>query len=36
MDLQRMGCGGMDWIDLAHDMDRWRALVSAVMNLWVP
>ena len=27
---------GMDWIDLAQDMDRWRALVSAVMNLQVP
>ena len=28
--------GGIDWIDLAHDRERWRALVNAVMNLWVP
>jgi hypothetical protein len=27
--------GGMDWINLAHDRDRWRALVNTVMNLWV-
>jgi hypothetical protein len=35
MVLQKVGCGGMDWIGLAHDRDRWLALVNAVMNLWV-
>ena len=36
MDLQEVGCGGTDWIELAHNRDRWRTLVNAVMNIWVP
>jgi hypothetical protein len=35
-DLQEVGCGCVDWIGLAQDRDGWQALVSAVMNLWVP
>jgi len=34
--LQEVGCGYVDWIGLAQDKDRWRTLVSAVMNLRVP
>jgi hypothetical protein len=36
MDINEVGCGVMDWIDLAQDRDRWRALVNAVMNLQFP
>jgi hypothetical protein len=36
MDLQEVGCGGMDWIGLAQDIDKWRAVVNAVMCLRVP
>jgi hypothetical protein len=36
MDVREIGWGGMDWIDVAQDMDEWRALVNTVMNLRVP
>ena len=36
MDLQKVECGYIDWIGLAQDRDRWRTILSAVMNLWVP
>jgi len=36
MDLQGVGCGSMDWIELAQDRDRWQVLVNAVTNIRVP
>jgi len=36
MDLQNVGCEGMDWIKVAQDKGKWRALVNAVMNLPIP
>ena len=35
MDLQKVGCGSVEWNDLTQDMDRWQALVNAVMKHWV-
>jgi hypothetical protein len=36
MDIREMGSVSMDWIDLAHDRDQWRALVNTIMNLRIP
>jgi hypothetical protein len=36
IDLREIVWDGMDWIDLAHDREEWRALVNTVMNIWVP
>lgn len=34
--MNKMGCNGVDWIDLSQDNDKWHALVNTVINCWVP
>ena len=36
MEFKEVGCGGMNWIEMAQDRERWWAFVNVVMNLWVP
>jgi len=36
MDLGELGCGVMEWMEVAQDRGRWRAVVNTVINLWVP
>jgi hypothetical protein len=36
MDIQEVGCGVMDWIELAQDRDSWRVIVNRIMNLQLP
>ena len=36
LDLQEVGCEGMDLIDLVRDRDRWKTFVNAIVNLWIP
>ena len=36
MDLQDVECGRINWVELAQDMERWRAVVNAIMNVWFP
>jgi hypothetical protein len=36
MHIKEVGCGDMDWIELAQDRDRWRALLTAVMKIFIP